>query len=89
MQKLTDGMVGVVTRKQYRVEIWITSAPKLAHTNDRWCYFTKIDHGGYIGERSIGLPLADVREIVAILEPELRRRLNLRNRREGTGLTKG
>jgi len=67
MRSLTDGLIGVITRQRYRVEVWKMSAPKLAVSNERWVYITKIHHNGDIGERSIGLPESDLPELIALL----------------------
>jgi len=67
MRSLTDGLIGVITRQRYRVEVWKMSAPKLAVSNERWVYITKIHHNGEIGERSIGLPESDLPELIALL----------------------
>ena len=70
MRKLTDGLLGVLTRNAYRLEVWKTNAPKqngLIHEGD-YFYLTKINHNGEIGERSIGLPVSDLSELMVILE---------------------
>jgi hypothetical protein len=67
MRSLTDGLVGVITRQRYRIEVWKTSAPKLAVTNEQWVYITKIHHNGEIDERSIGLPESDLPELLGLL----------------------
>ena len=70
MRKLTDGLLGVITRDSFRLEVWKTNAPKqngLIRNGD-YCYLTKINHNGEIGERSIGLPISDLSELIAILE---------------------
>lgn len=67
MRSLTDGLIGVIARQAYRVEVWKTSAPKLAVSNERWIYITKIHHNGSIGKRSIGLPESDLSELIALL----------------------
>ena len=68
MRSITDGLIGVITRQGYRVEVWKMSAPKLAVTNERWVYITKKHHNGNIGERSIGLPESDLLELIDLLE---------------------
>lgn len=68
MRSLTDGLIGVIARQGYRVEVWNMSAPKLAVTSERWVYITKIHHKGDIGERSIGLPESDLLELIDLLE---------------------
>jgi len=68
MHSLTDGLIGVITRQGYRIEVWNMSAPKLALTDERWIFITKKHHGGNIGERSIGLPESDLPELIALLE---------------------
>lgn len=67
MRSLTDGLIGVITRPKYRVEVWSMSAPKLATTNEKWICITKKHHNGDIGERSIGLPESDLPELIALL----------------------
>lgn len=67
MRSLTDGLIGVITRQGYRIEVWKMSAPKLAVSNERWVYITKIHHNREIGERSIGLPESDLPELIALL----------------------
>lgn len=67
MRSITDGLIGVITRQGYRVEVWKMSAPKLAVTNERWVYITKKHHNGDISERSIGLPESDLPELIALL----------------------
>lgn len=68
MRSLTDGLVGVITRQSYRVEVWNGSAPKLAVTSERWIYITKKHHNGEICERSIGLPESDMLEFMELLK---------------------
>lgn len=68
MRSVTDGLIGVITRHGYRLEVWNMSAPKLAITNERWVYITKKHHNGSIGERSIGLPESDLPELIVLLE---------------------
>lgn len=67
MRSLTDGLIGVIARHEYRIEVWNMSAPKLAVTNERWIYITKKHHNGDIGERSIGLPESDLAELIEML----------------------
>lgn len=67
MRSLTDGLIGVIARHGYRIEVWNMSAPKLAVTDERWIYITKKHHNGDIGERSIGLPKSDLPELIALL----------------------
>jgi len=67
MRSLTDGLIGVIARQRYRVEVWKMSAPKLAVSNEQWVYITKKHHNGEIGERSIGLPESDLPELIALL----------------------
>lgn len=67
MRSLTDGLIGVIARQGYRIEVWNMSAPKLAVTSERWIYITKKHHNGGIGERSIGLPESDLAELIALL----------------------
>ncbi len=69
MRQLTDGLQGVLARPTYRLEVWKTSAPKqngLIPEGD-YFYLTKINHKGEIGDRSIGLPVSDLPELLAIL----------------------
>jgi len=67
MRSITDGLVGVITKQQYRVEVWKMSAPKLAVPNEWWVYITKVHHNGEICERSIGLPESDLPGLIALL----------------------
>ena len=67
MRSLTDGLIGVITRPQYRIEVWKTSAPKLMVANEQWVYITKILHNGKIGERSIGIPESDLSKLKELL----------------------
>lgn len=67
MRSLTDGLIGVIARPRYRIEVWKMSAPKLAVTNERWIYITKKHHNGDIGERSIGFPESDLAELIVLL----------------------
>ena len=70
MRKLTDGLLGVLTRNTYRLEAWKTNAPKQNGLIQEGGYFylTKINHNGEIGGRSIGLPVSDLSELMVILE---------------------
>ncbi len=68
MRTLTDGLIGVIARHSYRIEVWNMSAPKLAVTDERWIYITKKHHNGDIGERSLGIPESDLIELIALLE---------------------
>lgn len=67
MRSLTDGLIGVIARHGYRVEVWKMSAPKLAVSGKRWVYITKVHHNGEIGERGIGLPESDLPELIELL----------------------
>lgn len=67
MRSLTDGLMGVIARQGYRIEVWNMGAPKLAVTDERWIYITKKHHNDHIGERSIGLPESDLVELIALL----------------------
>jgi hypothetical protein len=67
MRSLTDGLIGVIARHEYRIEVWKMSAPKLAVTSERWVYITKKHHNGNIDERSIGLPESDLVELIELL----------------------
>ncbi|MDP1678772.1 MAG: hypothetical protein Q8L02_01365 [Candidatus Nitrotoga sp.] len=67
MRSLIDGLIGVIARHEYRVEVWNMRAPKLAVTSERWVYITKKLHNGDIGERSIGLPESDLVELIELL----------------------
>lgn len=69
MHKLTDGLLGVVVRNTYRIEVWKTSAPKQKALvqNESYIYLSKINHDGEIGNRSIGLPESDLFELTTIL----------------------
>ena len=69
MRRLTDGLLGVLARPTFRLEVWKTGAPKqngLIPEGD-YVYLTKIHFNGEIGNRSIGLPASDVAELMAIL----------------------
>ncbi len=66
MRQLTDGLQGVLARPTYRLEVWKTSAPKQLPEGD-YFYLTKINHRGEIGDRSIGLPVSDLPELLEIL----------------------
>ncbi len=67
MRSITDGLIGVITRQRYRVEVWKMSAPKLADSNEWWIYMTKINHNGEVCERSIGLPESDLPGLITLL----------------------
>lgn len=67
MRSLTDGLMGVIARHGYRIEVWNLGAPKLAVTGERWIYITKKHHNGNIGERSIGLPESDLPKLIELL----------------------
>ena len=69
MQRLTDGVIGVLARPTFRLEVWKTSAPIQNGTlpDGDYIYLTKIHSNGQIGERSIGLPAADIKELLTIL----------------------
>jgi len=71
MRSITDGLIGVITRQSYRIEIWKTSAPKLAVSNEWWVYITKINHSREVCERSIGLPESDLPELITLLNKTL------------------
>ncbi len=68
MRMLTDGLIGVIARRGYRIEVWNMRAPKLAVTDERWIYVAKRHHNGDIGERSLGIPESDLPELIALLE---------------------
>ncbi len=70
MRKLTDGLLGVLARDTYRVEVWKTNAPKQNGViqDGGYFYLTKLNHNGEIGDRSIGLPASDWFELMTILE---------------------
>ncbi len=69
MRKLTDGLLGVIARNNYRLEVWKTTAPKQNGViqSGHYFYLTKINHNGEIGEHSIGLPVSDLSELMDIL----------------------
>lgn len=69
MHKLTDGFIGVVLRQDYRLEIWEMSTPnqKRVLPRENYLYITKIHFDGEIGNRSIGLPVSDLSELIEIL----------------------
>ena len=68
MRSIADGLVGVIARQNYRVEIWKANTPRLIASSGQWVYITKIHHNGEIGERSIGLPESDLPELISLLE---------------------
>ena len=67
MRSITDGLVGVITRQRYRVEVWKMSAPKLADSNEWLIYIKKIHHNGEVSERSIGIPESDLPGLITLL----------------------
>ncbi len=71
MSHLLDGFLGVLTRQTYRIEVRIGTAPKskrAAIPEGAYLYVTKMYFdGAEIGNRSIGMPAADVPELLAIL----------------------
>jgi len=67
MHSITDDLIGVITQQRYRLEVWKTSAPKLAASNEWWIYITKINHNGEICERSIGIPESDLPGLITLL----------------------
>lgn len=71
MRSVADGLLGVIPGKDYRLEIWKMSAPKLAVSSETWIYITKISHNGEIGDHSIGLPVSDVTKLMELLEEEI------------------
>ena len=72
MRSITDGLVGVIKQQRYRVEVWKTSAPKLAVSDECWFYITKIHHNGEVCERSIGLPESDLPGLITLLTKSTR-----------------
>jgi hypothetical protein len=72
MRSITDGLIGVITQQRYRVEVWKTSAPKLAVSDEWWVYITKIHHNGEVCEKSIGLPESDLPELITLLTKSTR-----------------
>ena len=68
MRSITDGLIGVITHQQYRIEVWKMSAPKLAVSDERWIYITKIHHNGEICERSNGIPESDLPGLITLLK---------------------
>ena len=67
MRSVTDGLIGVIAQRTYRVEVWKMNAPKLALEDEQWIYITKYHHNGQIGERSIGLPVSDLTALLTLL----------------------
>ena len=70
MTTIKEGLVGTLVRSTYRLEIWKTGAPTqngMLPAGD-YIYLTKKHSDGKIGERSIGLPIADLGELLAILK---------------------
>lgn len=69
MRRVTDGVMGVLARPTFRLEVWKTSAPMQNGTlpEGDYLYLTKIHSNGQIGERSIGLPADDLNELLEIL----------------------
>ncbi len=72
MRSLTDGLLGIISGRNYRLEVWKMSAPKRAASSEPWVYITKIDHSGEIGDKSIGLPATDLPGLISILAHVLR-----------------
>ena len=74
MRRASDGLVSVLARHGYRLEVWkMSTAPKQngAVMDGDYFYLTKRHHNGEIGERSIGLPRADVEELLRMLQAAL------------------
>ena len=67
MRSVTDGLIGVITQRTYRIEVRKMNAPKLAVTDEKWVYITKYHHNGQIGKRSIGLPVSDLTALLTLL----------------------
>lgn len=69
MRTLTDGLIGVLARPTYRMEVWKMGAPKQqgSHPDGDYVYLTKIHSNGEIGERSVGIPEKDINELKEIL----------------------
>lgn len=69
MRRLTDGLVCVLARPTYRLEVWKTGAPTQNGTlpDGDYLYLTKIHNRGDIDKRSIGLPIADFLELLGAL----------------------
>ena len=67
MRSVTDGLIGVITQRTYRIEVRKMNAPKLAVTDEKWVYITKDHHNGQIGERSIGLLESDWAALLTLL----------------------
>ena len=70
MRSVIDGLLGVIPGQDYRLEVWKSSAPKLAVSNETWIYISKINHNGEIGDHSIGLPVSDVIKLMELFERE-------------------
>jgi len=68
----THGMAGKVERPTYNLEFWLSDAPKRFEDDGEYLYMSKRHMNGEIGERSIGLPIADLAEVVAILNKILK-----------------
>ena len=69
MSREPDGLLCVLARPTYRLEVWRMGAPKQngALPDGDYIYLTKKHSNGEIGERSIGLPAADLAELLGIL----------------------
>ena len=70
MRRVTDGMIGVVARADFRIEVWKSgSCPKTKGACAKGDYFflTKINYNGEIGDRSIGMSKEDLTELLEIL----------------------
>ena len=63
-----NGVVGVVERPTYRLEVWKTNAPNKARFDGDYIYITKRHNDGSIVERSIGLPCSDLVDVVRLLQ---------------------
>jgi hypothetical protein len=63
-------LAGVLARPTFRLEVWKTGSPVRNGTlpEGDYIYLTKIHSIGQIGERSIGLPVTDLGELLSILK---------------------
>ena len=70
MHQLTDGLMGVIAQPDYRMEVWTATTATEQNglvSAGGYFYLTKKHHNGAIGDRSIGLPMSDIPELLAIL----------------------
>ena len=72
MRSVTDGLVGIIIKQTYRIELWEKNPPKLELMdlkliNERWLYITKYHHNGQIENRSLGFSKSDLPELITLL----------------------